>query len=972
MASTVPKIGPTLRGGVGGTADALAGSPVGARRTKKIVTKDVIKVSNNFGATLQRRYPSRLGSGSGTLDGSLAASQSVVIPSDEELSEAEDSTRAAKRAPGADEADAETDFAAAATSNGSGDEEYEGGNEKAGDRSNAITYDATRHDAPTGGTYAAKGRPTASQVVRKHLPSEKEARSAQGVNQVASVHQSPTKAIDTANRLRFGMEALRDNMTVPGTTAHRFAATMGSFDEDDAWADDFGAFVAATRDESTALDLALSPAYKAQTYLCIDRNANSFVVLHGLRRWTPSPSSRSINSGRLVAWEGETIEDGGPPDLWRLDDEDDQLFRLCPFSGVDLRAMSNFYSTEHNDKTFFGVGDHSQRDDHWVSRLIPIPIGWAAFFVDYPPLGVAFRRVMDLINSVATDKADNFRILAGQVACVCFHTGSIERNSSMSLHWSRLARSKANIQRSQLAWQAVDDELDLGPLEGSGARKEPPEQTDDFRVLFGGGKRHKLDLGQWAPPIRADRRGQSSPDYGAYDRAREPNSPPGRLHHGFQLQPGQHADAHASDLAGMLAAMVQAQTEGQIAVAAANNANLIAFTTATAQALATSAGGEKASKLTPARKTVLRACSGEGDSAAFAPPPVFSAMSTNGGTVDAIGLTLRRLLQPDGLNARHRTQLYVTPQLVQTVKTFNFSASGDKSFAGCSKGITVFAVPWRSHESMTEEALEEDCYQQSTHKTTADVRKHTAGTRVEIPSDLLGLSRLCNNYCKLLEVLFGHHCPHLVQVAALRAGLELHEHDLELKITKSLCLHLLWRIHFDARQFFTACERWTPESPVPRSALGNTVARLVDDCEIAACLTCPVAAFMGLTPAAKTAGTAPATRAGQANKPTTNASIPPMCKPTVDLFNAQHPTMSFLTLIKKGGLQYSDLRVGGKGDCSSFGLLGRCAGCTYNHVACTVSAERQAAITVSLKAAMVALNKKPRPTAPSTPRTATA
>ncbi len=104
----------------------------------------------------------------------------------------------------------------------------------------------------------------------------------------------------------------------------------------------------------------------------------------------------------------------------------------------------------------------------------------------------------------------------------------------------------------------------------------------------------------------------------------------------------------------------------------------------------------------------------------------------------------------------------MTPQLVQMVKTFNFSASGDMSFAGSSRGITIFAVPWRSHESMTEVATEEDCYQQSTHKMAADVCKCTAGTKVGIPSDLLGLARLCNNYCKLLAVLFGHSCPHLI------------------------------------------------------------------------------------------------------------------------------------------------------------------------------------------------------------------
>jgi hypothetical protein len=53
-----------------------------------------------------------------------------------------------------------------------------------------------------------------------------------------------------------------------------------------------------------------------------------------------------------VAWEGETIEDGGPPDLWRLDDNDAQLFELFPFAGVDLRKISQFYSNEDNDEFF--------------------------------------------------------------------------------------------------------------------------------------------------------------------------------------------------------------------------------------------------------------------------------------------------------------------------------------------------------------------------------------------------------------------------------------------------------------------------------------------------------------------------------------------------------------------------------------------------------------------------------------------
>jgi hypothetical protein len=111
-----------------------------------------------------------------------------------------------------------------------------------------------------------------------------------------------------------------------------------------------------------------------------------------------------------------------------------------------------------------------------------------------------------------------------------------------------------------------------------------------------------------------------------------------------------------------------------------------------------------------------------------------------------------------------------------------------------------------------------------------------------------------------------------------------------------------------------ACEQWEPGAPVPQSALGGTVSWLIDNCSITECLTCLVSAFMGSTLASKPGGTVPATCAGQANKPTMNTSILALCRPTVDLFNVQYPTMSFLSLIKKGGLKYSDLQVGGKGD----------------------------------------------------------
>jgi hypothetical protein len=39
----------------------LTGGPAEARHKKKIVETDAVKISNNFGAMLQRRYPSPYG-----------------------------------------------------------------------------------------------------------------------------------------------------------------------------------------------------------------------------------------------------------------------------------------------------------------------------------------------------------------------------------------------------------------------------------------------------------------------------------------------------------------------------------------------------------------------------------------------------------------------------------------------------------------------------------------------------------------------------------------------------------------------------------------------------------------------------------------------------------------------------------------------------------------------------------------------
>jgi hypothetical protein len=208
-----------------------------------------------------------------------------------------------------------------------------------------------------------------------------------------------------------------------------------------------------------------------------------------------------------------------------------------------------------------------------------------------------------------------------------------------------------------------------------------------------------------------------------------------------------------------------------------------------------------------------------------------------------------------------------------------------------------------------------------------------------------------------LEVLFGVECDHLVHVRAIRDGLEDHETDLEAKITQTLCLHLMWRIHHDARQFFMACKSWEDGEILPRLQLGLIVRHLVDDCAIQQMPTCPVAAFTGADSdalAGQAAGPARARTPAGGSKPSINFTIPLLCQKAVANFTKLYSTLSVMNMVKKGGIKFGAVQIGGKGDCSNFNLLGKCTdtNCTYNHKPARVREERQVAVAKTIDQAM--------------------
>ncbi len=85
-----------------------------------------------------------------------------------------------------------------------------------------------------------------------------------------------------------------------------------------------------------------------------------------------------------------------------------------------------------------------------------------------------------------------------------------------------------------------------------------------------------------------------------------------------------------------------------------------------------------------------------------------------------------------------------------------------------------------------------------------------------------------------------------------------------------------------------------------------------------------------------------------------NSAIPPLCQKALANFTKLYPTLSVMDMVKKGGIMFGAVQIGGKGDCSNFNLLGKCTdpNCAYNHKPARVREERQVAVAKTIDQVM--------------------
>lgn len=678
-------------------------------------------------------------------------------------------------------------------------------------------------------------------------------------------------------------------------------------------------------------------AARERAYLVVMKGDRFVTLIHHLTIMDVELRPRDPIKGKLVAFEADMREDNNPPRLVVFDGPPEDLFGvLRPNLGSRRMADTTYAQAGPGDKRFLGVRDINDTSvDRPVAttRLIPIPMAWGAFFLDNPDFGVAVRRLDRLVDAIPRLERVQFAPIKDSLLLACYGDRVDDKvaYSCLSSDWDPLPlhpRTKTWMQEHwRLMTSAVDDE-DCG---------QDSDLVDSRKMPARGGARPFVS--QPTPPATA----------AASPRTRPPTAPP-RGNAAFTL----------ADLGPLVSKILQAQTDSNLQLQQSLQANMMANIRATAGALA-GTNPAKDSKLSDTKLRILQACSGHGDSAQFTLSKFFADLDKNGLTSDNCGTGLRRLVVSVPGSA-HRVNVHISPKVIAAVKTLNFSHNDDRTFVGCTNGITPFAVPWRTADAINEALADDRYFDEATLKTPEDIRKHVMAGAFEAPTSLQGLTRILSNYTRLLEVLFDAECPHLGYVVQLRDGLILHERVLESSITPTLMIQLLWKIHQDARQFFTLCERWDAGDILPHSHLGNTVRDLVADINISGTITCPVAQFLGPAPGAhkREAREAPRDKppgpAGHGKQATKNSAIPALCAMVVQKFNRLHPTLDISSFVRRAGLRYADVKVGGAGDCTSFGLLGRCTEtCRYRHRVITVPDERANAIKAALERGMAKL-----------------
>jgi hypothetical protein len=297
----------------------------------------------------------------------------------------------------------------------------------------------------------------------------------------------------------------------------------------------------------------------------------------------------SCFDGCIVAFEGEAWDAHGLPLLWKFDKQEELLLQCRWLTASALHHASVFYRDGDKDNRFHTCRTPPPPGWHGETIktchcLIPIPVGWAHMFLDCPSMGTAFRQTIQLMLSAEAAEWHHLRPFCEGFARACGSPDprATEPCSTLNSQWRRVAYTKATPTLATAAWE--------GHCPAS-CKPPPPRQKlrppSHFDLIFGGTAREEDGNQEWGDNLGYNR--PNTPHHEANQRILTP-----RGAHGTQAPraPAPVTTPMGLDMALLITTLLKGQSDAQVAQANANHANLIAFHTATAQALAAKGGNK--------------------------------------------------------------------------------------------------------------------------------------------------------------------------------------------------------------------------------------------------------------------------------------------------------------------------------------------------------------------------------------------
>ncbi len=222
---------------------------------------------------------------------------------------------------------------------------------------------------------------------------------------------------------------------------------------------------------------------------------------------------------------------------------------------------------------------------------------------------------------------------------------------------------------------------------------------------------------------------------------------------------------------------------------------------------------EKEKFATHEKCKILAACGlheGEWDQV----PPIYDKIAEDGRTRSAVRDAMEQEHRATTMVAEFPSSVFLSTQLVSDMKDLEFGWQGSNAFESCHRGISPFAVPHSSTEVHQRlRALEEDATQAAT-TTLADVRA-TRTRPPPCPADCCGLLQTLCAHIKLLMMMCGSSCEHMMNVTTI-CYLRKDMMSTFERLDKNNAAHLLWAIFTDARSHFNTAHDVMGNPPVAR------------------------------------------------------------------------------------------------------------------------------------------------------------